>query len=237
MTLKQALYDMEKRAADLLTTMEIEENHGPMKAHLYEEMVDGTSQAGGITGALAGAGLGIAGSDLAQNLGTKRLSGRVDRAEADALLKNQLAMGALTDPSQLAQYGALANEAEAAEAVFRRHSDELARHSVMGKGLPGFGRRVGAGLVGTTALGLGLGETMKRYEHNRLNEMEGLGLDEMPIGSALAGAAGAVAGGVIGRSGRPLRMLGRTSNGLVGALAGAGVGTVGTDVGLHLADN
>lgn len=232
MDLRQALYELEKQAADLVTTMEIEEKHGPMKAHVYQDMVDESELAGSIAGAGIGGVGAVGASDLKQKLEANRLSGRVDQLETDALLKQRIAAGALTDPARLAQYGSLADEAEAAEAVFRQQADRLAQQKGAGRGLSAFQRRVGAGLVGATALGMGAGEAMRRLEHNRLNREERLGVDDSPVTPALAGTAGAVAGGVLGRMARPIRSFGRTPNGLAGAIAGAGVGTLATDVGL-----
>lgn len=236
MNLGQRLYELDKQAADLVAKMEVEEKNGPMKAHLYEQMVDEHSQAGSLAGAAGGAILGVKGSDLLDQREGKRLAARQNKVEADALLKQQLAVGALTDPSRLDQYGHLADEAQAAERAFLDNAEAVRLRSQMSGALPTFTRRLGAGLVGATALGIGAGETMKRLEHNRLNQEEGLGIDEQPLVSAIAGTAGAVGGGLVGRHFRPVRLLGRTNNGLVGALAGASAGVHGTDLGFALAD-
>lgn len=228
MTIRAALYHLEKQAVDLSTMLAIEETSGPMKARLYKDMVEEDEHIGAGIGLVTGGTAGYQANAAIRQRRLNEAKKRLDSAEADNILKWSLAEQALYDPSRLGDIDRLTNEAIEA----KRLAEEAGAHlkGVDGTTLGNIGRNGRAALLGGLAGSMGLAALAGRQTHNYLNEEEALGAENQSLVSPFVGVAGGVAGGLAGSRHLSRMFGGKTGGGIVGTVLGSGAGMAGADL-------
>lgn len=235
MSIKEGLANLDKIAVSFENILISEEKNGPMKTHLYEEMVGDAERGAGGAGLLLGGALGYQGSAALQERRLHNAKKGLDATEAENLLKGTLAEQALFDPSRIDDLGRLTQESELAEQAYRAAQAKLnsLKHSTLGN-LAHNGR---AGLVGGVTAALGLAGLNGRSTHNYLNKEEGLGLEEQSLAAPAVGLLGGAAGGLAGMRFMPKHLGGRLAGGLLGSGLGSGVGTIAVDASRQRTNN
>lgn len=212
MDLRQSLMGLEKQAQDNFAKMRVEEEFGPMKARLYDEMVSETERDLGLLGLVGGGSAGVV-----STLGPHRL-------------RESLAERALKNATAKVNAGVLESAGKGAD-VLQFNAHRALRDARAGmEALPPLNkRRVALGtLVGATAGAYGGADFGERIEHNRLNRKEGLGLERKPLPPSLGAALGAATGGVAGMM-IPRRGLGKLQGAIIGSALGGIAGKEGTE--------